>query len=343
MAEPLLSIRDLRVEFDTPAGAVPVVTGVSFDVAEDEVVCVVGESGSGKTQTMLAVMGLLAAAASVTEGTVRFRGDSLAGMTSRERRELRGKRVSMIFQDPMTSLNPIMRIGKQIEEMISIHDRRMSRADRRERSIELLRLVRIPNPAAAYSSYPHEMSGGMRQRVMIAMAMAHDPDVLIADEPTTALDVTVQAQILAVLREMRARVRSSMVLITHDLGVVAETADRVVVMYAGSVVESGPVERLFEAPHHPYTAALLASSLRLDMPVDEVHAIAGQPPTPAESTTGCAFLPRCTLARGRSRCAEQRPVLVSVGIGVHATACHFGDEVAEFADDADRLDVRTTA
>ena len=344
MTQPLLSISNLQIEFDTPSGAVRVVDGVSFEVAQDEVVCVVGESGSGKTQTMLAVMGLLAGAASITGGTVHFRGTPLATMTGSERRQMRGKRVAMIFQDPMTSLNPVMRIGKQIEEMIAVHQRGLSRAARRARSIELLGLVRIPNPVAAYKAYPHELSGGMRQRVMIAIAMAHDPDVLIADEPTTALDVTVQAQILAVLREMRARVGSSMVLITHDLGVVAETADRVVVMYAGAVVEAGSVEQIFDAPRHPYTAALLASSLRLDAPVDDVHAIAGQPPTPGAQRGGCAFLPRCTLARGRHRCAERTPPLISIDDGVHMTACHFADEVGglRVSDDMPSLDDRAS-
>ena len=323
--EPILSVRDLVVEFDTPQGPVTVIDRVSFDAYPNEVLCIVGESSSGKSVTMLAVMRLLPAAARIVGGQILFRGRDMATISSAEMRELRGGELAMIFQDPMTSLNPVLRVGHQIEEMIRLHTSRVSRSELRRRTVELLGQVQIPNAADRYSSFPHEFSGGMRQRAMIAMAMANEPSLLIADEPTTALDVTVQAQVLDVLREMQERTGTATVLITHDLGVVAEVADRVVVMYCGRVMETGTVDQLFTDPRHPYTAGLMGSLLRMDAEVDVLHAIRGQPPTPVDRPGGCPFHPRCSLARGQP-CADREPVLEARNKG-HSVACHFTREV----------------
>src|ERR1700730_2392757 len=256
--EPLLSVADLVVEFDTPAGRVRAVDGMTFTVHPNEVLCIVGESGSGKTVTMLAAMGLLPPSARITSGRRPYKNSELRSLPAREMRRLRGREIAMIFQDPMTSLNPTIKIGRQVGEMITLHEPGASRAEAKRRVIDLLSQVNIPRPETRYHAYPHQFSGGMRQRAMIAMAMALSPPLLIADEPTTALDVTIQAQVLEVLRQMRARTGSAMILITHDLGVVAETADRVVVMYSGRAMETGTVDEVFHQPRHPYTVGLLA-------------------------------------------------------------------------------------
>src|ERR1700730_6830222 len=321
--EPILSVRDLVVAFELPGGAVRVIDGISFDVYPNEVLCIVGESSSGKSVTMLAVMGLLPRAARIVFGQVIFKGRDLSTLSSAELRRLRGGELAMIFQDPMTSLNPVIRIGKQIGEMIKQHNSGLGRSAIRRRVIELLKQVEVPNSEARVLSYPHEFSGGMRQRAMIAMAMANDPDLLIADEPTTALDVTIQAQVLDVLREMRERRKSALVLITHDLGVVAETADRVVGMYCGRVMDAGTVEQIFNDPRHPYTACLMAILLRIDAPTDDLHMIKGQPPVAARRPSGCPFHPRCGMAR--PKCESDVPALVP-SEGVHRSACHFSDE-----------------
>jgi oligopeptide/dipeptide ABC transporter ATP-binding protein len=328
--EPLLEVRDLCVDVATPAGPVRLVDGVSFEVYPDEAFCIVGESGSGKTVTMLAVMGLLPRGARIARGSVLFRGRDLAGLSARELRGMRGGDLAMIFQDPMTALNPVLSVGAQLAEMIRLHSRTLDRAAVRRRVVELLEQVRVPHAASRASAYPHEFSGGMRQRVMIAMAMANRPDLLIADEPTTALDVTIQAQVLDVLREMREDVGSALVLITHDLGVVAETADRVLVMYSGRVMETGTVEQLFAEPRHPYTAGLLASMLRMDTATAQAYAIAGQPPTPADRPAGCVFSPRCGLAA--PPCTQTVPVLAAPDAAAPGSrvACHRSDLVPQW-------------
>jgi peptide/nickel transport system ATP-binding protein len=304
---------------------VRVVDDVSFDVRPGEVFGVVGESGSGKSITMLAVMGLLTAGARLAGGSATLRGQDLSSLAPDDIRQIRGNKLSMIFQDPMTSLNPVLRVGNQIGEIIAIHRPGAGRAEIRNRVIELLRLVGVPNPERRYRQYPHEYSGGMRQRAMIAMAIANDPDVLIADEPTTALDVTIQAQVMEVLAEVRARTGAAMILVTHDLGLVAEAADRVAVMYGGKIMETGGVDDIFSRPRHPYTIGLLASLPRLDTAAEFLYSISGQPPGLADRPNGCVFNPRCGLRQGRSVCASAVPALEEVGVG-HRSACHFWRE-----------------
>jgi oligopeptide/dipeptide ABC transporter ATP-binding protein len=340
---PVLSVRDLVVEFDTPDGPVRAVDGVSFEVHENEVLAIVGESGSGKSITMLAVTGLLPPGARVASGEVLLRGRDVLRFTEKDWYDVRGREVAMVFQDPMTAMNPVIRVGDQIAEMVRLHDRGLDRDRVRAKVVDLLRRVNVPNPASRVRGYPHEWSGGMRQRAMIAMAMAHDPALLIADEPTTALDVTVQAQVMETLREVRERVGSSMVLVTHDLGLVAENADRVLVMYSGRVLETADCVDLFDAPAHPYTAGLLASLLSVDDALDEedeeeeedAWAIPGTPPDVAARPPGCVFAPRCGLSGGRDRCTRDVPLPLPVARGnpevVHAAACHFAGETTDWA------------
>ena len=313
-SEPVLSIRDLVIEFDSKNGPLRAVDGVSFDVREGEVLCIVGESGSGKSLTMLAVMGLLPVGARIASGSIVFRGQELVGMPDKQRRKIRGRDLAMVFQDPMTSLNPVMRVGAQVAEMIRLHRKDLSKTQVRARVIELLELVRIPNAEARYKNYPHEFSGGMRQRAVIAMSMAHNPALLIADEPTTALDVTIQAQVLGVLREVRADTGSSMALITHDLGVVAEVADRVVVMYGGRVMETGTVFEIFEQPKHPYTVGLLASTLRAGTEDDE--GVRGSGPTAHDrlATHGLRVQPAVRPRRWPKRLHEQGPGVAGMSL-----------------------------
>lgn len=324
----LLEVRDLVVEFATDEGTVHAVNGVSFDVAPGEILGVVGESGSGKSVTAMAILGLLRRPpARIPQGTVQFRGEELLSASPVRLRQLRGDELAVVFQDPMTALNPVHRVGKQIAEVIRLH-KKVSAAQARRRAEELLASVGVPEPAERARQYPHQFSGGMRQRVMIAMAIANDPALLIADEPTTALDVTIQAQVLGLLRKAQRETGAATILITHDLGVVAEMADRVLVMYGGSIVEQGDVSTLFAVPRHPYTVGLMQSLPRLDRDTDELVPIPGSPPNMTAAPTGCPFAPRCTLSRGRERCRTERPALVHIGPG-HATACHFHDELAE--------------
>jgi oligopeptide/dipeptide ABC transporter ATP-binding protein len=315
-AEPLLSVRGLEVHFRGRHQVTHAVRGIDLDVSPGEVVGVVGESGSGKSASMLAVLGLLGAGADVS-GSVRFEGQELIGLPPGRMRALRGRRIAMVFQDPMTSLNPVLTVGAQITEALGAHAD-VAKAVARRRAIELLELVSIPQADRRLRAYPHELSGGMRQRVMIAMAVANDPALLIADEPTTALDVTIQAQVLDVLATIRAEKDLAVVLITHDLGVVAGAADRVHVMYAGRVVERGDVVDIFHRPEHPYTRRLLACLPRLDRRGDALVPIGGSPPSLADLPSGCAFRPRCPDAF--DRCVVDDPALLP-GTATDA-ACH---------------------
>jgi len=314
----LLEVTDLNVRFPTEDGIVHAVRGVDYTLRSGEVLAVVGESGSGKSVTSLAVMGLLPASADIT-GSVRYRGLELLGRRDSSFSKIRGKGIAMIFQDPMTSLDPVYKIGFQISETLRAHDDSMSKKAARDRGVELLDLVGIPNATERIDQYPHEFSGGMRQRVVIAIAMANQPDVIIADEPTTALDVTVQAQILEVLNTAMAETGAAMVLITHDLGVVAGVADRVLVMYAGRPVEMGHVDEIYYRPRMPYTLGLLGSMPRLDATDHQrLTPIKGSPPSLVNMPPGCPFGPRCPLHI--DACDEIEPPLVEVG-GGHSAAC----------------------
>ncbi len=313
---PLLQVRDLRVTFHTERGPLTAVDGVSFELAAGEILGVVGESGSGKSVTLTSVLGLLGAAAEV-QGSVKLRGRELIGLPQRELQQLRGSDIAMIFQDPMTALTPVYSIGWQIVEQLQAHQPLSGKAAK-ARAIELLAAVGLPSPAAQFERFPHQLSGGMRQRAVIAMALSCNPAVLIADEPTTALDVTVQAQILALIDGLRKQLGLAVVLITHDMGVVAELADRVLVMYAGRVVERGSARELFDDARHPYTWGLLGSIPPLDGPrPHRLPSIRGTPPPLHALPPGCAFAPRCAVAG--ARCTRAQPPLV--GEGTHATAC----------------------
>ncbi|HJH43917.1 MAG TPA: ABC transporter ATP-binding protein [Rubneribacter badeniensis] len=307
----LLSVKNLSTEFPVKKGIVRAVEDVSFDVDAGEILAIVGESGSGKSVTSLSVMGLLAEPGRVAAGSMEFEGRDLATLSEKDYRELRGNDMAMIFQEPMTSLNPVYRVGKQIVEAIRTHEK-ISKKEARERAIDLLRKVGIPSPEKRIDDYPHQMSGGMRQRVMIAMALACNPKLLIADEPTTALDVTIQAQILDLLRRLRDDTGMAVLLITHDLGVVSETADRVVVMYCGQVVEEAEVRALFDHPMHPYTLGLLKSIPRLeDDDTKRLYMIKGMVPNPLEMPPGCHFSDRCDSCM--DICRTQMPKLVDAG------------------------------
>jgi oligopeptide/dipeptide ABC transporter ATP-binding protein len=323
--DPLLSVRDLVVRFKTDDGVVKAVDGISYDVYPNEVVGIVGESGSGKSVSSLAVMGLLPKSAQIT-GQILFRGQDLLHMDEQHRRKLRGGRLAMVFQDALAALNPVFTVGDQIAEAIAAHQPAMSKSAKRKATVDLLDLVGIPNPSSRVDQFPHEFSGGMRQRAMIAMSIANDPDVLIADEPTTALDVTIQAQVLEVLERIQDRTNSAIVLITHDLGVVAGVADRVMVMYAGRVVETSVVDEIFYHPRHPYTIGLMASLPRLDRGsrTERLYRIMGQPPSLIFVPPGCPFNPRCEFAVVPEPCATVRPELelVEHTYGRHLAACH---------------------
>ncbi len=322
---PVLEIEDLHVTFVTEEGDVQAVRGIDLQVYEHEVLGIVGESGSGKSVTMLAAMGLLPSTAKIT-GSARYRGRELLGSGAAYARSLRGGKMAMIFQDPLTALNPVHRVGDQIAEAVQAHHSEFSKHDLDGRAIELLDLVGIPQPATRARQYPHEFSGGMRQRAMIAMAIANDPDLLIADEPTTALDVTIQAQILEVLDHVQEVTGTAIVFITHDLGVIARLADRVQVMYAGRTAEIASVDALYEASNHPYTRGLIGSLPKLDEEHELLHPIPGAPPSMLNPPPGCAFHPRCPLAQ--ERCAIEVPELRLVGPSGGMSACHFAYELA---------------
>ena len=306
----LLSVKNLSTEFPVKKGIVRAVEDVSFDVDQGEILAIVGESGSGKSVTSLSIMGLLAEPGHVAGGSLEFEGKDLATLSEKQYRELRGNDMAMIFQEPMTSLNPVYRVGNQIVEAIRTHEK-VSKAEAKDRAVDLLRKVGIPSPEARINDYPHQMSGGMRQRVMIAMALACNPKIIIADEPTTALDVTIQAQILDLLRRLRDDTGMAVLLITHDLGVVSETADRVVVMYCGQVVEEAEVRTLFDHPMHPYTLGLLKSIPRLeDDDSKRLYMIKGMVPNPLEMPPGCHFSDRCDSCM--DICRTKVPELVDV-------------------------------
>ncbi len=303
---PLLQLQDLRTHFRTGQGVVRAVDGVSYEVHEGETLAVVGESGSGKSVTALSILRLFPSPpGQIVGGKILFRGQDLVTASDREMRAIRGNAISMIFQEPMTSLNPVYTCGDQIMETVMLHER-LGRREAKRRAIEMLERVGIPAPAQRVDEYPHQLSGGMRQRVMIAMAPACRPALLIADEPTTALDVTIQAQILALLKQLQHELGMAVILITHDLGVVAETADRVAVMYAGQVVEHAPVRPLFRRSLHPYTAGLQASLPKLGAPRDRLRVIRGSVPNPARFPEGCRFHPRCPVAL--QQCLEDPPI-----------------------------------
>jgi oligopeptide transport system ATP-binding protein len=313
----LLEVRDLTVSFDTPEGVVHAVNGISFDLEPGETLGLVGESGSGKTQTALALMGLLAENGRVS-GSVRFRGQELLGMSLSELTRVRGSKISMIFQDPVSSLNPYMTVGDQLVEVLT-HHRNLKKREARDRAIEMLRLVQLSDPEQRMKQFPHELSGGMCQRVMIAMGLLCQPDLLIADEPTTALDVTVQSQINSLMGELSDQSSTAILLITHDLGVVAGLCDRVLVMYAGKEMEMADIEALFDDPQHPYTEGLLASVPRLDRAESGIlHAIPGNPPSLLDIPAGCPFRDRCPYAWDKCR---ELPEFEAVGEG-RFKRCH---------------------
>lgn len=323
---PLLEVEDLQVEFRTRYGVAKAVNGVSFSVGEGETLAILGESGSGKSVTAQAIMGILDSPPGyVTGGAVRFRGTDLLALSEEKRRGYRGQHISMIFQDALSSLNPVFPVGWQIAEMFRIHQK-ISRKDAKKKAIELMDRVHIPGAASRVGDYPHQFSGGMRQRIMIAMAIALDPEVLIADEPTTALDVTVQAQVMGLLEELQAQSRMGLILITHDLGVVADVADRIAVMYAGRVMETSHVNDIYARPAHPYTEGLLDSIPRIDQKGHELRAIKGLPPNLMKIPAGCEFRPRCP--RAQEICAQERPPLREVAPG-RFSACHFAEEVLD--------------
>ena len=324
---PLLEVEDLHVEFRTRDGVAHAINGVSYAVHAGETLAVLGESGSGKSVTAQAILGILDSPPGfVTRGEVRFRGENVLGMPESHRRRLRGRHISMIFQDALSALNPVLPVGDQIGEMFQVHQG-ASRREARRRALELMERVRIPAARQRLADYPHQFSGGMRQRIMIALAIALDPEVLIADEPTTALDVTVQAQIMDLLRELQRERDMGLILVTHDLGVVADVADTIAVMYAGRIVESAPVGDIYAAPAHPYTQGLLRSIPRVDSKGRELDAIKGLPPNLMRIPLGCPFHPRCPYRR-EDPCTTEVPPLYDVSLR-RGSACHFWDEVLE--------------
>ncbi len=312
----LLEITDLSVRFRTGDGEVTAVRDVSFSVDAGETLAIVGESGSGKSQTVFAATGLLARNGAAT-GSVRFDGREILGLKPRDLNKVRAEQIAMIFQDPMTSLNPYMRVSDQMEEVLVLHKGLTRRAARAE-SVQMLDAVHIPDAATRITNFPHEFSGGMRQRIMIAMALLCRPRLLIADEPTTALDVTVQAQIMELLAEIRKEFGTAIILITHDLGIVAGACARTLVMYGGQIMEEGPTERIFDTPSHPYTKGLLKAVPRLDRESDLLETIAGEPPDMSRLPPGCPFTPRCSFRE--SQCQKTRPALEALGDG--RRACH---------------------
>jgi peptide/nickel transport system ATP-binding protein/oligopeptide transport system ATP-binding protein len=323
-SSPILTVEDLRVSFATEDGVVKAVDGVSFELAAGEVLAIVGESGCGKSVTAQTLTGLTRASNAKITGSVNYRGREINGQDDNQLRDVRGEQIAMVFQDPMCALNPVYRVGDQITEMIRAH-RDVSKKEAQAKAVELLRSVGIPNPERRVRLYPHEFSGGMRQRVMIAMALALEPDVLIADEPTTALDVTIQAQILALIAQLNRERGLAVIIITHDRGVVAEIADRVLVMYAGQVVEDATLDEIFYEPKHPYTWGLLGSLARLDQPrTKRLTQIPGAPPSLLSPPSGCRFAPRCSHVF--DECAEPPPLEARTG-GIHLDRCWLDSEV----------------
>jgi oligopeptide transport system ATP-binding protein len=330
MPDPILQLKNLTVEFDTEDGVVHAVTDVSWELAPGEILGIVGESGSGKSVSMMSILGLIPTPPGrIAAGEALFKGEDLLTMPKKQLRQIRGGPMAMIFQDPMTSLNPVLTIGDQIGEALNVHNPDMSDSDVEKRTVELLELVGVPSADRRAKQYPHEFSGGMRQRAMIAMSIANNPSILIADEPTTALDVTIQAQIVEVLKAAQRETHAATVLITHDLGLVAELADRVVVMYAGRVVELSDVFAMFDKPGHPYTVGLMNSLAKLDHDQAQLEPIPGQPPSLVTPPPGCAFHPRCSLSHGRAICRTEVPPLraFTAGGAGHMSACHFADEL----------------
>jgi oligopeptide/dipeptide ABC transporter ATP-binding protein len=328
MAEPVLSIRDLVVEFNTDDGIVQAVDGVTYDVYPGETLGIVGESGSGKSVSTMSILGLIPIPPGrIKSGTAVFQGRDLLKLSKKELRKIRGNKMAIVFQDPMTSLNPVLKIGFQLVEALKAHHPDIKERDAEKRGIQLLDTVGIPQPERRFDQYPHEFSGGMRQRAMIAMAIANQPALLIADEPTTALDVTIQAQILEVLKKAQEETEAATILITHDLGLIAEMANRVIVMYAGKVVEIGEVSTIFASPRHPYTIGLMDSLPKLTAEEEWLRPIPGQPPSLISRPPGCPFHPRCFLSQGRARCREEEPALREIDVAAHLTACHFAEEL----------------
>ncbi|WP_328468838.1 ABC transporter ATP-binding protein [Streptomyces sp. NBC_00448] len=320
---PLLEVRDLHVEFHTRDGVARAVNGVDYSVNAGETLAVLGESGSGKSVTAQTIMGILdMPPGRITHGEILFQGQDMLKMSAEQRRRIRGRKIAMIFQDALSSLNPVLSVGYQLGEMFRVHQG-MSRKQARAKAIELMDRVRIPAAKDRIGDYPHQFSGGMRQRIMIAMALALEPDLIIADEPTTALDVTVQAQVMDLLAELQREYNMGLILITHDLGVVADVADKIAVMYAGRIVESSPVHDIYGAPAHPYTKGLLQSIPRLDQKGQELYAIKGLPPNLTRIPGGCAFHPRCPIAQ--DVCRTEVPTLHTVG-AERGSACHFWKE-----------------
>lgn len=318
MSEPLLQIRNLSIRYPTDRGVVAAVSGLDLDLAEGELLGIVGESGSGKSQLLLSILGLSGAGAQLS-GSIRYRGQELLGAGNATLNRVRGAHIGMVFQDPMTMLNPYLTIGAQLTEGLRRHRGVTARAAR-ARAVQLLGEVQIAEPERRLRQHPHQLSGGMRQRVLIAMALICEPELLLADEPTTALDVTVQAQILVLLRELQARIGTAIMLVTHDLGVVAQMAQRIAVMYGGRIVEQAPATPLFAGCRHPYTEALQRSIPQLDAPLPaRLPSIAGSPPDPAQLPPGCAFTPRCLYAQ--AICSQQTPALLEIGAD-HRRACH---------------------
>ena len=319
---PLLAIRGLRVSFATARGPARAVDGIELTIGAGETVGLVGESGCGKSVTALSILRLIDRPGRIEGGTIDFSGRDILTLPESEIRAIRGNRIAMVFQEPMTALNPVLTVGYQVAEVAQVHQM-LSKRDAWQRAVEMLTLTGIPDPAERAKQYPHQLSGGMRQRVMIAMALVMSPALIIADEPTTALDVTIQAQILELLAELQARLGTSILLITHDLGVIAETARRVYVMYAGEIVEEADVRTLFAAAHHPYTEGLLAAIPRLGETRDRLAVIPGTVPAPTDWPTGCRFHDRCPYAW--ERCVREHPPLYSIGAG-HVSRCHLAEE-----------------
>lgn len=326
LQKPALEVKDLTTRFETQDGTVHAVTDVSFTLNKGEFLGVVGESGSGKSVTMMSLLRLIPMPpGEIVSGEAIFDEEDLLTLDKKALREVRGGRIGFVFQDPMTSLNPVVKVGPQITEALRLH-RGMKSAEATERAIELLEMVGIPDASSQLKSYPHEFSGGMRQRAMIAIALACEPEVLVADEPTTALDVTIQAQIIEVVKDLRDKLDTAVIWITHDLGVIASLADRVVVMYGGQIVEEGQVDDLYGSPEHPYTKALLGSVPRLDQKGAELESIEGQPPSMYAAPTSCVFAPRCEYAY--DRCLEENPTLVRTA-NDHQVACWWDMEKGE--------------